>query len=565
MSNEFKRRMCEMEFDRYNYDFIYSDAATFAFLKYRFYVSFDSMLLGNSKQVLEQYVNEEKYRETFLIDIEDGDGKPVTMACQILPPIFSDAIRLRMIELEELVDVCENAALDKRINNDLTRQYSDLIYSYNAHTREIALWRDSIEENVLCTVPIDEFEEKMSRKLKDVSREDFAKFVSNIRTGVRAFSTRVECIAEDKKLTLTGLAAYENIVHEKTVGRFGPSCVSTSLLDLLDPLTGVYTKERITDYAKQRINERHQRTAIAIVDLDDFKQVNDNFGHSKGDEVLRRISDILIQSVGNMGKVGRIGGDEFFVVYDDFENIQQVRFTMMGMRSLATTAYSEEKDGFSTSLSVGCSVYPDDYNGTFEEMFKLADAFLYRAKDKGKNRYIVYNEEKHGPAKDIIKYGFKKSGFDKSELVCKLMNSIVCGERLDVDDVLESVARYFSIERIVLYDKTNRCIKSQYGQKHLTLELIRRTIGYIYDEGLTREYVNGFFTTNNSEYFAGRAPEVFKKLMEQSNFAFQHFVVHGKSGKEYVLSLDAVNAHTTWNLGDVQYYRIIVKLLEQLL
>lgn len=564
MGYEFKRRMCEMEFDRYNYDFIYSDAATFAFLNYRFYVTFDSMLLGDSKQVLERYVAEERYRESFLMTIEDGNGKPVTMACQLLPPAFSDSIRLRMIELDSLYDVCKTNTLEKRINEELTRQYSDLIYSYDARAREIALRCDSIEEDVL-TLPIDEFEAKMRVRLKDASREEFAKFVSNIRTGVRAFYTCVECAADGKKLTLTGLAEYEGVRHEKTVGRFGMSCVSTALLDLYDPLTGVYTKERITDYAKDRINERHQRTAIGIVDLDDFKQVNDNYGHSKGDEVLRKISDILVKSVGSMGKVGRIGGDEFFVVYDNFETMQQIRYVMMGMRSLATTAYSEEKDGFSTSLSVGCSLYPDDYDGTFEEMFKLADAFLYRAKDKGKNRYIIYNEEKHGPVKEIIKNGFKKSGFDKSELVCKLMNSHLCGEHLDLEEVLENISRYFSVERVVLYDKTNRCIKSQYGQKHLTLEMIRRTIGYIYDEGLTREYVNGFYSTNNSEYFEGRAPEVFRKLMEQSNFAFRHFVFHGKSGKEYVLSLDSVNAHTTWNTGDVQYYRIIVMLLEQLL
>ncbi len=565
MVYKFNRRMCEMEFDKNSYDFIYSDAATFAFLKYRFFATFDTMLVGDSKQILDQHANAENYDEVFRMSVEDGDGKIVEVACRVFPPVHSDAIRIRMIELDALADVCRDGTMNKRINDSLKQQYDDVFFSYDADTREITLSRDSIEESFVSAMPLDEFEEKTARKLKDSSREDLAKFVSNIRSGTRVFFTPVKCAKDDKEMTLSGLAIYEKAVYKKAVGRFGPSCVSTSFLDLFDQLTGLYTKGRITSYARHRINELHLPTAVAIIDLDDFKQVNDNFGHSKGDEVLRRVADILIRSVGDMGKVGRIGGDEFFIVYDKFEDITQIRFTMMGMRSLTTTAYSEEKDGFSTSLSIGCSLYPNDYNGSFEEMFRLADAFLYRAKDKGKNRYIIYNEEKHGPVEDIIKFGFKKSGFDKSELVCSLANSQLCGEHLDLEEVLNKISHYFSVERIILYNKTARCIKAQYGQKYLTLEKTRRTIGYLYDEGLTREYSNGYLTINNSEHFASRAPEVYTKLIEQSTFAFQHYLVYGKSGSEYVLSIDSVSAHTTWNQGDVQYYRIIVKVLEAML
>ncbi len=565
MGYQFDRRMCEMEFDKNNYDLIYSDAATFAFLKTRFFSSFDTMLAGDSKQILDQHANEEKYDEVFRMSVVDGDGKIVDVACCVLPPVYSDAIRIRMMKLDALTDVCRNNEMNKRINDELIQQYDDVFFSYDADTREITLSRDSVEDSFVLAMPLDEFEEKMAGRLKDASREDLSKFVSNIRSGARVFFTPVKCAKDDKELTLSGLAIYEKAVYKKAVGRFGPSCVSPSFLDLFDQLTGLYTKGRITSYARHRINELHLPTAVAIVDLDDFKQVNDNFGHSKGDEVLRRVADILIRSVGDMGKVGRIGGDEFFIVYDNFDNITQLRFTMMGMRSLTTTAYSEERDGFSTSLSIGCSLYPNDYNGSFEDMFRLADAFLYRAKDKGKNRYIIYNAEKHGPVEDIIKFGFKKSGFDKSELVCSLANSQICGERLDLEEVLNKISHYFSVERIILYNKTARGLKAQYGQKYLTLEKIRRTIGYIYDEGLTREYTNGYLTINNSKHFASRAPEIYAKLMEQSTFAFQHYLVHGKSGNEYVLSIDSVNAHTTWNLGDVQYYRIIVKVLEAML
>ncbi len=565
MGFDFNRQMCVMEFDKDSYDFILSDAATFAFLKYRFYIRLDSMLLDNSKEILNRNVREENFGKSFLMTLEDGDGKPVKMACRIEPSHRCNAVKLFMIEYNALSDVCSDLRLRKMIDSSLISQYDDIFFSYNCADGKITLCRGELGEDVLCSIPIGEFEVKTREKLKEESREDLVKFVSQIRSGVHAFFCNVRCVENNREFVLSGAAIYEKCVHTKTIGRLGSSCISSSLLNLYDPLTGVYLKGPITDYARRRINERHERTAVAIIDLDNFKLVNDNFGHSKGDEVLRRVSDILKISCRGMGKVGRIGGDEFFVVYDDFKDIQQIRFTLMGMRSLTTTEFSEEQDGFSLTLSVGCSLYPDDYNGTFEDMFKLADAFLYRAKDKGKDRYIVYNEEKHGPAEEILRHGFKKSGLDKSELVCKLSEMLIRGEHLDVDDILENISRYFVVERIVLYNKTDRFVKSQFGQKRLTLEKVRRTISYLYEDGLTREYTNGTMMINNSEHFATRAPEIFAMLMEQSTFALQHYVINAKSGKQYILSCEAVNAHYAWNTGDTQYYHILAKILEQIL
>ncbi len=565
MGFDFKRQMCIFEFDKDTYDFILSDAATFAFLKYRFYIRLDSLLLGDSKDILDRLVREEKYGELFKLTLEDGDGKPAVMACRLEPSDHFNAVKMFMMDHDELRSVCAEQSLDNRVNLDLVDQYSDFIYSYDCADGKITIRRGGLGGDILCSLPLKEFEEKAREKLRADSLEDFGKFVSQIRSGVRAFFCGVRSAEDEKEFVFTGVAIYKDSLHSKTVGHFGRTCMSSVLLNMFDPLTGTYLKGHITDYARQRINERHERTAIAIVDLDDFKMVNDNYGHSKGDEVLRRVSDILKRSCGKMGKVGRIGGDEFFIVYDDFVDIQQVRFTLMGMRSLITTEFSEEKDGFTSSLSIGCSVYPDDYNGTFEEMFRLADAFLYRAKEKGKDRYIVYNEEKHGPAEDIIKFGFKKSGLDRSELVCKLSNMLICGEHLDIDEILENISRYFAAERVILYNKTDRCVKSQYGQKRLNLEKVRRTINYLYNKGLTREYNNGAMMINNSEHFATRAPDVYSMLMEQSTFALQHYVINAKSGKQYILSCEAVNANNAWNAGDPQYYHILVKILEQIL
>lgn len=565
MSFDFNRQMCVLSFDRNTYDLIFSDAATFAFLKSRFYYRLDSMLLEDSKKTIKQYIDSNRYFEPFIVYVDDANGNYVEMACRLEPTDIPDGIKIRMIRRDVFADVCAEFALEKEMNDALAALSEDVYYVYDRAADTIECHSNGADRQALCSLSLTEFEDKLCEKADESSRDKISKFVANIRMGTRSFADTAECRSDGSPLNLTGVSVYHNGAHVRTMGKLGGKGCHAETLNLYDQLTGTFLKGRITDYASHRINDLHERTAIAIIDLDDFKQVNDNYGHAKGDEVLRKISDIITRSCGNMGKVGRIGGDEFFVVYDNFEDIQQIRYTLMGMRSLAAMAYSEQECGFTTTLSVGCSVYPDDYNGSFEEMFRLADAFLYRAKDKGKDRYIVYNREKHGEAEDILKYGFKKSGLDKSELVCKLTNAQITGQRLEIEEVLEEISRYFVVERIVLYNKTDRCLKAQCGQKHLSLEKIRKTIGYLYEDGFISEYVNGSMLVNNIDHFRQRAPEAYRMLTEQSTFALQQYIVNGKSGKQYVLSLDAVNARCTWNIGDAQYYRIIVKILEKIL
>lgn len=565
MSFDFTRQMCVLSFDKNTYDLIFSDAATFAFLRNRFYYRLDSLLLEDSKETLKRYIGENRFFEPFTLDVEDADGNPVEMACRLEPTDIPDGIKIRMIRRNVFADVCDEFALERDMNYALVELSEDTFYVYDRAGDTIECHRNGAEKETLCSLPLKEFESRLCEKADESSRDKISKFVLNIRRGTRSFADTAVCVSDGSPLNLTGVSVYHNGAHVRTMGKLGGKGCHAETLNLYDQLTGTFLKGRITDYASHRINDLHERTAIAIIGLDDFKLVNDNYGHAKGDEVLRRISDIITRSCGKMGKVGRIGGDEFFVVYDNFETIQQIRYTLMGMRSLAAMAYSEQECGFTTTLSVGCSVYPDDYNGSFEDMFKLADAFLYRAKDKGKDRYIVYNAEKHGTPEDILKYGFKKSGLDKSELVCKLANAQITSKQLELDEILEDISRYFVVERVVLYNKTDRYVKAQCGQKHLSLEKIRKTIGYLYEDGFVSEYTNGSMLVNNIDLFRQRAPEAHRMLTEQSTLAIQQYIVNGKSGKQYVLSLDAVNARCTWNIGDAQYYRIIVKILEKIL
>lgn len=565
MSFNFKRQVGILRFEKNCYDFEMSDTATFALLKNRFYVPLDALLMGNSKQVLEEHINGCLYNKAFMLTVADPDNKPLEMVCRIFPTEDSNVIEMQFCEIDALCDIFSERKMTARENQALIAQHSDIIYYYNAKTDSFTVARNPASDGIY-SASLEKFEADAKTKLTENSYEEFEKFIRAVKAGTRCFTNTVTRAADGVNLDFTGTAIYVKGEYIAAIGRMGGQSMPLAQLSMYDQLTGVLLKNNIADYAKKRIDERHQRTAIAIIDVDNFKMINDNYGHQEGDRVLCKIASILKRSCAGLGHVGRIGGDEFFVVYDNFDDIFDIRFTLMGMQSSMAMEFAEfRRNGINITLSTGCSVFPDDYNGSFEDMFKLADTFLYRAKDKGKDRYIVYNAAKHGPVEELLKNGFEKVNLDKSKYVCNLADDIICGKVPEPESVLLDIKKYFTVDRVVLYNKTDRFLKAQEGEGHFSFDVIRKTIRYLYDEGLTREYKDGYMMINNVEHFRQRAPEVFRILKEQGMQSIQQYVINADSGKQYILSLEMVSSKCTWNVGDVQYYRIIVKVLEKIL
>lgn len=566
MGDYYKTHVGTMKFDKHSYDFELSDTSTYALLTNRFYVQLDDILLGNSKEVLDKYVEEKKFGETFMLTFSDVENNPIEMVCRMLPTDKPDVIEMDFCPLDSMFTMLENTRQELKEGLTISRQFGNTLFAYDARTGKITVGNDDkLPMGDEHPMDLDLFEADMRSKISETSYEELSNFLLSLRTGKRSFSASLTNHADGKKLNLTAVAVYDGCEHIRTVGRIGGSSMPQKQLSMYDQLKGVYMKGNIADYARRRIEEQHLRTGIAIIDLDNFKLVNDNYGHQKGDEVLRRAANIIAKCCKGIARVGTIGGDEFMVVYEDFDDIFDIRFTFMGMTSTMVNEFADmRKDGVIISMSTGCSVYPDDYDGNFDEMFKLADTFLYRAKDKGKDRYIVYNREKHGPVENLLKNGFEKINLDKSDYVCKLTDALICGTLPDIEIIIEDVLKSFGVERVMLYNKTDRFVKAHKGVD-ISFDIIRKTIRYLYDEGLTKEYTDGFMRINNIDHFATRAPEVHRKLVDQGVQSLQHFVVNGKSGKEYILSVEMLSSKCTWNKEDLQYYRIIVKVLEQIL
>ena len=158
----------------------------------------------------------------------------------------------------------------------------------------------------------------------------------------------------------------------------------------MDFLAGLYNKKFILSKLEEYINLSKRKglaLSLAVLDIDDFKVVNDKFGHVVGDKVLKKIAEVMKQSVRSTDIVGRYGGEEFIIIFPAtdlsgaeivikrlFENIRNINWKeTIGLEIRVT-------------LSAGLTIY--EYGMTPTELIEKADELLYKAKNSGKNKYM---------------------------------------------------------------------------------------------------------------------------------------------------------------------------------
>lgn len=156
---------------------------------------------------------------------------------------------------------------------------------------------------------------------------------------------------------------------------------------MYDNLTGLYSRW----YFMERLYEEFSRIrryggviSVAMCDVDDFKKVNDQYGHMTGDNVLRNIGRILRENTRFSDIVGRYGGEEFSII---FPNTSLDR-AVIALEKLRKIIEEYDFDGLRITMSFGCSSFPKEGIKTPEDLLVKADEALYIAKVKGKNRVV---------------------------------------------------------------------------------------------------------------------------------------------------------------------------------
>lgn len=382
-------------------------------------------------------------------------------------------IGVEIIDINESVGDYETAmdSLSRvRLLMSLTDEFA---FIYDKATNMFKMFKyDRFNRIILYDMDIDQWKREMLSKsyVKYDEKAMLDTLVLNMKTYADSFSIKMNCAIRTQSdifeaVRFIGTVHNESSGNKIIVGRVvsdesvGHASTAMEIMNELqyDSLTGVYNKKTITEYAKKRISEeKEKRIVIAILDVDHFKSVNDTFGHLYGDKVLARVGGRLKEIVGEDGVIGRIGGDEFMIVFNGLYDDQVLRGMLRAIRTQIKWEFAEDFENLSITCSIGASIFP--VNGRdYEDLFKKADCCLYIAKEKGRDRYVFFRDEMHRASYEAMlnqnQLNAMKNPREIRELknVASFMENAMTDSRKAILDAMRHMKDTFGIDNINIY------------------------------------------------------------------------------------------------------------------
>jgi len=160
-----------------------------------------------------------------------------------------------------------------------------------------------------------------------------------------------------------------------------------------DPLTGLPNRRMFFERLQQAIaNARrtHQPLALLFIDLDYFKEINDNHGHALGDEVLKAVARLLSSATREVDTVARLGGDEFVILFNVLEDPQDIQRVVYKLHERFQSPLRIDGLALNVRASIGVSRYPEDGDSA-ERLMQHADRAMYAAKNDGRNTFAFHD------------------------------------------------------------------------------------------------------------------------------------------------------------------------------
>ncbi|MBM4389175.1 MAG: diguanylate cyclase, partial [Deltaproteobacteria bacterium] len=190
-------------------------------------------------------------------------------------------------------------------------------------------------------------------------------------------------------------SAIENLLKEQAV--FKTENEKLKEIAIVDDLTGLYNIR----YLKLKLKEEYERThrygtsfTLIMIDLDDFKSVNDNYGHQCGDEVLKKTAQIIQRGCRNADIAGRYGGEAFLVIAVNTDTDGTAIFANRSRKALENEVINYGRSGIKITASFGVAECSKDECPGVDELIRRADESLYWAKKRGKNMVVTWEDLK---------------------------------------------------------------------------------------------------------------------------------------------------------------------------
>lgn len=324
-----------------------------------------------------------------------------------------------------------------------------------------------------------------------------------------------------------------------------------------DSLSEVLNRESILGYYEYLINNKKPFT-MALVDIDNFKIINDTYGHQVGDDIIHKFATALLDSVGEKGFVGRYGGDEFMLIIPDIVDYDDVWKIFHKINNDISNVTYETLNALGVTATIGVSRFPVD-GVKKEEIFLNADKALYRGKSKGRNCFIIYLAAKHA---NITIQETTSKAFDSMIMINRVFTTLTSGNDLkkNIKDLLKYLSSYLMIDYLGIQtnDKTLVSVVNSLSRV--------KSFAFIPSEEFDKcMNGSGFFILNSR-----------KSLTQNGNVEFFDVLTEAKvlsaagakinCGKEtYGLFLALNNSNHIWQANEIDLFVTTAKLIGVLL
>ncbi|OZG73215.1 hypothetical protein BTA51_12095 [Hahella sp. CCB-MM4] len=186
-----------------------------------------------------------------------------------------------------------------------------------------------------------------------------------------------------------------------------------------DPLTELPNRILAIDRLKQLLagaKRQNQTIAVLFLDFDNFKTINDNYGHANGDLLIKKVGERLSKKIRQEETVARLGGDEFVILLHSGDSTCAILPTVHRILESQSEPYTLANTEVTVNFSIGIALYPKDAQSP-EDLLKAADMAMYQSKKQGKSQFLFYSEDIGSRLSEryTLERGLKKA-IDRQEL-----------------------------------------------------------------------------------------------------------------------------------------------------
>ncbi len=312
-----------------------------------------------------------------------------------------------------------------------------------------------------------------------------------------------------------------------------------------DSLTKVLDRQTMIDYITW-LTANKKEFSLFLVDVDNFKNVNDTYGHPVGDIVLTQTAEYLVKNAYGKGVVARYGGDEFMMVFDGVVEYEEVWKYGHEIDTNIGGLVFKGTPNLTITVSMGISRSPLDA-ATYEDLLTVSDKALYRAKTKGRNCFIIYLPEKHANI-SLIKEREKK--LTSMQHVFNVFSSLTANGE-DIGTAITTLFRSWVSH--FMYDHI--CIETKNGMNFSVSHFLARKFDFSHiDYNLINSHINpiGYISLNYTSTLNANAFQDLAKALKNQEISSTLYCKISAYGNDYgFIRIDTASTIRIWQNNEI--------------